>query len=374
MKKIIIIVFTFLHIGLSDVYGQDYGKTELIKIQSKELEQEREIFVYTPELYKESLYENYDVIYVFDAQNKSFYDLVHSILTYVNKNDIRNSHIVVGITATYIDEPNKQYYRNDDFLPKSNRKTFFDYVQNEVIPYVKENYRTTNRTIFIGHSLSASFVLSSFTFNPEIADSYIAISPNLAFNKHELINDINNKKIDSLSSPKLIYTSYVSEDNGWISSNNLREKLFKSVDEKKLNNLKYMSDSVPNSTHWTTVLPSTIKGLKTHFRFLDSIGVNEPKKVKINVKVPNRSDNVFISGNQESLGNFKEGKIKLNFKSDFIREIELNLTSPADVRFIGGPNKTEAILKNFDLNYLYHIGIKPINKDEYYFEIINWKK
>ena len=101
---------------------------------------------------------------------------------------------------------------------------------------------------------------------------------------------------------------------------------------------------------------------------------NKPKKVKIVVKVPNTDDDVFISGNQASLGNFEEGKIKLDSKSELIREIELDLTSPADVRFVGGPNKTEAILKNFDLNYLYHIGIRPIDKKEYHFEIVDWKK
>ncbi len=184
MKYKINIIFVLLLFGFFTVQAQDYGKTKSIKIQSKELGQEREIFVYTPEFYKEYLYEEYDVIYVFDAQNKSFYDLTRSCLGYINENDSRNPHIVVGITATFIDEPENQYFRNDDFLPKSNRKVFFNYVQNEIIPYVNKNYRTTDRSIFIGHSLSASFVLSAFTFNPEIADSYIAISPNLAFTQN----------------------------------------------------------------------------------------------------------------------------------------------------------------------------------------------
>ncbi len=374
MQKIIIIVFTFLFIGLHNVYGQDYGKTELIKIQSKELAQDREIFIYTPDLYNEYTYESYDVIYVFDAQNKSFYDLVRSTLTYVNENDIINSHIVVGITATFIDEPDNQYYRNDDFLPKSNRKKFFNYIQNEIIPYMNRNYRTTNRNIFIGHSLSASFVLSAFTLNSELAVSYIAISPNLAFGKRELINDIEKESFKPINSPKLIYTSFVNEDNGWISSYTLRKELLNAINDKSLNNLKVLSDSIPNSTHWTTVLPSTISGLKAHFNYLDSIGANQPKKIKIVVKVPNIDDDVFISGNQEALGNFQEGKIKLDSKPELIREIELYLTSPADVRFVGGPNKTEAVLKNFDLNYLYHISIRPIDKEVYHFEIIDWKK
>lgn len=370
-----------------NVFGQDYfGKTEIVKIQSKELGQERELLIYTPAYYKENKYSSYDVIYVFDAQHKQFFDLAQSSLPFLRKNEIPNPHIVVGITSTWIDDPDNPYGRNDDLLPEpknvekndffghANRDNFLKYIQNEIFPYIKKNYRVTTKRIFIGHSLSASFVISAFTINPNIAEAYIAISPNLVYDKYRVLNDLEEKDFGKLNSRKYLYTSFVLEDNNWISSHYARDRLKAIHKTMPLNKIKLKIDSISNKNHWETFLPGLINGLTNSFNFLDSLDSNKLKRIKISVKVPNKKDEVYISGNQKSLGNYQEGKIKMNIESDFVRTIELELTSPADVRFIGGSNKTEAVLKNFDLYNLYHITLRPLNKNEYKFEIIDWQK
>ncbi|MCB0439462.1 MAG: hypothetical protein KDD20_12050, partial [Mangrovimonas sp.] len=54
------------------------------------------------------------------------------------------------------------------------------------------------------------------------------------------------------------------------------------------------------------------------------------KMTTIKVLVPNKTDEVFIVGNQENLGNWQPDKVKMNRISDYEREISLNLSLPAE--------------------------------------------
>lgn len=82
--------------------------------------------------------------------------------------------------------------------------------------------------------------------------------------------------------------------------------------------------------------------------FLGSVFAQEKRTIK--VIVPNKTDEVFITGNQESLGNWDPGSIKLNTISDFEREITLDLTYPAEFKFTKGNWDKEGIINNLDNN------------------------
>lgn len=156
MKKIfssyilLLSIFLFYQHG----YAQQIASIANININSKSLNKEREILIYTPQSYNENLLENYDVIYVFDAQNRELFDFVHSIINFIP--NASNKYIVVGITPPYNEI--KDYSRNNDLLPNpineapetfyggyfGNAENFRAYITSEVIPYVEKNYRTKN--------------------------------------------------------------------------------------------------------------------------------------------------------------------------------------------------------------------------------------
>lgn len=73
-------------------------------------------------------------------------------------------------------------------------------------------------------------------------------------------------------------------------------------------------------------------------------------KRTIKVIVPNKTDEVYITGNQESLGNWTPDLIKLEKVSDYERSITLNLTYPAEFKFTKGDWNSEGILKSLDNN------------------------
>lgn len=375
MKYLLIFFFSF---AFSHIQAQVYPTVKTIHLNSKELDQEREIFIYTPPYYNENIYEKYNVIFVFDSQHKSYFDLAHSALFFSNENDHVNPHIVVGIPALLNEDPDNFYSRNSDFLPKplhdtqsffygqANFDNFFNFIEKELIPYVNDNYRTLPNRVFIGHSLSASFVLKAFITNPDIAKGYLVISPNIRYDKERLVNEVLNLEADN--SDKFIYFSHVADDDGFVLSNSGVKKI-----ETKLNTITHFEiDSLPNRTHHTTFLPSLVHGYASYFKFLNKEGYYLPKSIKIRVKVPNADDDVFISGNHKNLGNYQDGKIKLKHISDFIREIEVNIPSPSYIRFTGGSNHTEAIMKSIDLQELFSFPIDILTEDEYEFEIIDW--
>ena len=90
----------------------------------------------------------------------------------------------------------------------------------------------------------------------------------------------------------------------------------------------------------------------------------------LKISVPNKTDEVYIVGNQESLGNWEPDKIKLNKISEYEREISLDLTFPAEFKFTRGNWKSEAIITNLSEQPNFILNEKP--KETKYFKIQGW--
>lgn len=79
-------------------------------------------------------------------------------------------------------------------------------------------------------------------------------------------------------------------------------------------------------------------------------------------------DVIYITGNQETLGDWNPEKIKMDRISDFQRELILNLKSPAQFKFTRGTWETEDGIKE---TYK-HVTIKPESQSDFEFEIQNY--
>ena len=142
LKICIIILLSGL---LSETFAQSIARVENVKIQSKSLNQEREILIYTPNDYDLRVYEYFNVIYVFDAQARELFDYTSSTISFLT--DARKSFIIVGITSP--NNENIDYSRLNDFLPPEseafknrvanfygNADNFLKYVETEVVRYI----------------------------------------------------------------------------------------------------------------------------------------------------------------------------------------------------------------------------------------------
>ena len=113
-----------------------------------------------------------------------------------------------------------------------------------------------------------------------------------------------------------------------------------------------------------------MKTILTNILILISIVSFGQEITTIKVSVPNKTDDVYIVGNQENLGNWQPDKIKLNKISEYEREISLNLTFPAEFKFTRGKWDSEAIINQLSGQPNFILKNKPI-QDEYY-KIQGW--
>lgn len=351
MKKLHLLIFPLIFI-VSGVFAQ---KFEEITIDSKELNQKREIVVYTPMNYYDE-YTYYNVIYVFDAHDRPLFDYVNSIAHLISGN--HEGFIVVGIKATY--DPVNFYARNHDFLPstttrnmgpksKGNAENFLKYLKNEVIPYVDNNYRTLKHKTAVGHSLGASFLFYTMMNEPSLFDNIIAVSPNLADDNERLVKQLATFDPNQYSSTKFLYVSNADEGKnsnyrGWGEAYEKTYKILKN--DLATENLKVVVEEYPSESHRSGYIPSVKSAISIYMNEIEPIQEKllsqEKFEVTFKVKVPNENDEIFITGNQESLGNWMPEKIKMNKTSPLEREITLKVQDPVQVKFTKGSWESEA--------------------------------
>ncbi len=365
MKKLFSMLITlFISAGAS---AQQVAQVKEIFLKSEYFDHERQILIYTPQMYDEYTATYYDVIYVFDAQNRSQFDLVHALRDYVCSSDPdeSKSFIVVGICSPAYPEFN--YYRNNDYLPMplhGNKGLFAGnyhggsprlkkFIKNELMPYMAQHYRTSGHSVGIGHSLSASFVLDAMVTD-QLFDDYIAISPNLEYDEYRLANDLRNYHFDT-KKPHFIYLSMANEVQTWT----WREewgKAWRATEEyfnDKGNFPKNITISVknfPNYEHTTSYLPSLTEALKEYLTYITSVPVNytseETYPVHIELSGCKASDTVYITGNQDALANWNPQSIKLKVVNDSTRTIDLDMYLPAYFKFTRGDWDSQAIIGN----------------------------
>ena len=116
MKKTIIT--TLLALASLGASAQLESVKEL-KMKSEYFNHERQVLIYTPGGYQQYDQTCYDVIYVFDAQDRTMFDLVHCLLNIACKpgpdGGRSMSFIIAGICSPNLWDIN--YSRNNDYLP-----------------------------------------------------------------------------------------------------------------------------------------------------------------------------------------------------------------------------------------------------------------
>lgn len=363
-----------------------YSKVEDITIESTELNQTREIMVHTPLGYNENDYAYYNVIYVFDAQNRRFFDYVSS-LAMLSK-EAGQGFIVVGIKATTITEKENgetkyTYFRNMDLLPrdteffggryKGNSEAFLAYVKNEVVPYVEANYRVLPGKMAVGHSLSASFLIYSLLNEPDLFDSYIAVSPNVDYDNERLVKGLRDFETENLSSTKYLYVSHGDEGEsfGWQEANEHAYALLK--DTLHSDKLKVTVENYPEENHGSNFIYSVSSAMRTYLETIrpkwNKEFSEEKYEVTFRLKVLNEEDEIYLAGNQISLGDWNSDQIKMKKISPLIREITLNVRDHVEVVFFRD-GKSQAWIKYGEGGRsTYPMMIRPKEGAEYVFEV-----
>lgn len=229
---------------------------------------EREIMIYTPRLYEESPQRKYEVVYVFDAQARQYFDFVHSSLTFLNSSV---PMIVVGVTSPSRDNDFLPEYKFEDTAKmmrqnKGEAHLFIEFINTEVFNYVEANYRTLPTRLAIGHSNGGVFLTYCLLNNPNMFNGYLAISPHMRYDRMQMIDKLNNFDPDDVKKEIFFYMCKGNESGkGWKESIVKTKSLFESEKFKKAIHFKY--EYYPDKTHSSVIPVAVLNGLESWFTY-----------------------------------------------------------------------------------------------------------
>ncbi len=219
-----------------------------LKLYSEFLNQERNIFVWIPERFKN---ESLPVLYLLDGGINEKFKQITKLINELIKSNFIQPLMIVGI---------ENINRNLDFTKNTNvakdkkwvteygnAENFEKFIVLELLPHISKNYNTNNSKTIVGESLGGLLVMDILFYFPDYFDSYIAIDPSLWWNNHELFdfyfekfnfNLLENKKIWISSSKTVSISTFT---NQFVDK--LREK------DNLKSNWNYLHDSSQN--HFT---------------------------------------------------------------------------------------------------------------------------
>jgi len=184
---------------------------EIIKIQSKVLNEERKLLVYLPEGYDRSE-EKYPVLYGLDGHQLFHYTT--SIIRYFHNFGRMPKMILIRVLNTD---------RGRDFTPtkiptesSGGADNFLEFMRNELFPFVDQNYRTHPFRILHGHSLCGMFAIYTLLTAPDMFNAYIATSPSLWWDKEFVVKQAETilKKQSTLN--KFLFINFGGGDSEFI--------------------------------------------------------------------------------------------------------------------------------------------------------------
>ncbi|HEX8328983.1 MAG TPA: alpha/beta hydrolase-fold protein [Hymenobacter sp.] len=143
--------------------------------------EKRRINVYLPDGYAESATLRLPVLYMPDGGIKEDFLHVAGLVQVLVGNGTMRPFILVGIENTERRRDLTGPTTNEEdkkIAPRVGGATAYRaFIRNELMPEVKQRYRTTDETAIVGESLAGLFVVETLLLEPTLFDTYLAFRP-----------------------------------------------------------------------------------------------------------------------------------------------------------------------------------------------------
>ena len=253
-------------------YAQKITKDTL---HSDLLDMDRELIIYTPWQLDEFDDARLPVIYVFDAEARSLFDLVHATVDLYGAGPM--PFMVVGVKSPFIKD--RHWNRNTEMLPAPDNPEWIEryggyagkadsmllFLEQELLPWVDEHYPTLPRRVAIGHSNGANLILQAMLTRPGIFTDYLAFSPNFTYDDRQI-----GRRLETYVPPPLPYQPflYVSRGNetdttgfyGWDAAADAGWHQLDSL--AQTGKMDILTEAFPDQTHmkaFVRALPSALE-------------------------------------------------------------------------------------------------------------------
>ncbi|MFC5625412.1 alpha/beta hydrolase-fold protein [Algoriphagus winogradskyi] len=267
MLKNLLALIIFL-LGIHEVKSQE---NELIQIGSKHtlyskiLEEERAFWISLPESYsqEESSYKTYPLLIVLDGN--SFFHSISSTVNYMGRIGRIPEMIVIGIqnvSRTRDFTPDKIVTtRENDFGGGDN---FLDFLEEELIPNIDQEYRTAPYRILFGHSLGGLLATHAYMKETTIFNSFIAIDPSFGSWDAATMD----KKLEAVTTNSFNRYLYLATAN-WgkrnIRNRDRHVRLFESLNSKVEGEFAASMEYFENEDHSSVPIPAFHHGISSIF-------------------------------------------------------------------------------------------------------------
>ncbi|GGG38371.1 histidine kinase [Bizionia arctica] len=232
------------------------SQTTIENFKSRKLNATRQLKIKLPKDYTAESNLKYPLIIVFDGDY--LFDPVVGQTHFQTYFDDMPNCIVVGIS-----QGKDRFYDSmvDEVtgLPFESGSRFFEFVGQELIPYLDEKYNTSNFRVAVGHNAMGNFSNSFMMKDLPLFQAYVNLSP-------DLIGEMGDNIVERLKWMKgdvFYYMATSSNDN-----TDLRKKILltnKEIDAIDNPNLTYYFDDFEGESHYTLVTGAIAKAFDKIF-------------------------------------------------------------------------------------------------------------
>ena len=253
MKKLILLLLFIPLISFGQTLPKKISETEFsigksIKIESKILDEIRDLNIYLPLNYSSSSLKTYPVVYLLDGSKDEDFIHISGIVQFGSFSWINMlpESIVVGIgnvdRKRDFTSPSQNKLDQKEFPNSGKSDKFIRFLQNEVQKYVESNYRTNNIKTIIGQSLGGLLATEILLKKPELFDNYIIVSPSMWWNDEKLLQT----KPKPYDSNKSIYIAVGKEGE---TMERTTKELYNKLNKNKKENTTLFFKFMKNKTH-----------------------------------------------------------------------------------------------------------------------------
>ena len=271
MKKLILFVFLF---SLTFINIEAQVKYETF--ESSKLGETRQIKIQLPRGYDSNQDKSYPIFIVLDgdylfeavAGNVDYYsyweDMPESIVIGVNQMDTRYDDCL---------------YSEKNSLPVETGAAFFEFIGQELVPYIEKTYRTVNFRVAVGHGLTANLI-NYYLLKPQpLFQGYIAISPELAPGMLDYLPEGLSK-----AESKIFYY-LANTDNDGASVKKMTNTLNTDIAALDNKNIVYNFDSFKGPSHYSVPTHAIPNAIEKMFHVFQPISKKEYKETILELQI-----------------------------------------------------------------------------------------
>nr|WP_286871652.1 alpha/beta hydrolase-fold protein [Idiomarina sp. UBA4519] len=244
---------------------------ETFQVDSKLINETVTARVALPESYHHSDSFEYPVMLVMDGSTQ--FEHIAGNVNFLSTFSIVPEIIVVGVSA----KNRIKHFTHTELEGYEGRsggaELYTQFLRDELLPEIKEQYRISPYTLVTGHSLSGLYTSYLATHHADFINASISVSPSLWWDDFALINDIKTAKQQAEKPPVRWFVSMANEPNEMAEG---YKRLMNVLAEKSESVFDWESQQFPEETHDSTPLIANVEGLKSIFR-----GYNAVPKIEI---------------------------------------------------------------------------------------------